>query len=197
MQPAPIQDPRGITREKVTEVIATVVSRMGDKLSSAQVKIAWELEQLAKQIDGLYEELSSFNASAIKGNHLPKAHDELAEVVQATADATSTIMDACDVINKAAEGLPPEKAEAITGGVMNIYEACSFQDITGQRITKVVKTLKVIEERIDSLIQTIGANANPELQAAVDAQNEATLLNGPSAAGQGISQDEIDKLLGF
>jgi chemotaxis protein CheZ len=192
MQPAQKQS---ITREKVGEVIATVVSRLGDKMSGNQVKIAWELEQLAKQIDQLYAELSSLNPNALKGDHIPSAHDELMAVVAATGDATTTIMDSCDAISKVAGTVPPEQGGVLTEQVNKIYEACSFQDITGQRITKVVKTLKLIEEKIDGLISTVGISAvgsEPDKRSGDEA-----LLNGPALPNQAISQEEIDKLLGF
>jgi len=37
---------------------------------------------------------------------------------------------------------------------MKIFEACSFQDITGQRVTKVVTVLRQIEDRVGKLYRT-------------------------------------------
>ena len=52
-------------------------------------------------------------------------------------------------------------AAKLQDAVTRIYEACSFQDITGQRITKVVTTLKVIEEKVAHIISTFGPNTEP------------------------------------
>ena len=48
-------------------------------------------------------------------------------------------------------------AAKLQDAVTQIYEACSFQDITGQRITKVVTTLKAIEGKVAHIISTFGA----------------------------------------
>lgn len=134
-------------------------------------------------------------ASDIKDKHIPTATDELDAIVEATAAATGSIMDACEVIESIAE-LPPVAAEQVT----KIYEACSFQDITGQRITKVVKTLKTIEQKVEALIGILGedqAGSGHSVPAEEETRvGDAALLNGPQMAGQAITQEEIDKLLG-
>lgn len=82
-----------------------------------------------------------------------------------------------------------------------IFEASNFQDITGQRITKVVSTLKVIEEKINALVTILGdevqrAAATDQPNAANDgAPGDEDLLNGPQLPSNAIDQDEIDKLL--
>ena len=77
-----------------------------------------------------------------------------------------------------------------------IYEACSFQDITGQRITKVVTTLKAIEGKIAQIIGTFGragSIASADLRKAT--HPEAELLNGPQLPANAMDQSDIDKLL--
>jgi len=78
-----------------------------------------------------------------------------------------------------------------------MLEACNFQDITGQRITKVVNTLKFVEERIDAMIEIWGEEDIAEVAPSVtpDSQGDSALLNGPSLNGEGIDQNDIDKLL--
>src|SRR3954454_13573343 len=87
--------------------------------------------------------------------------------------------------------------------VMEIMTACSFQDITGQRTTKVINTLRYIEERVNALIEVwgvdrTGSGAIPDVAAAHrklnDARPDAHLLNGPQLDGQGVSQNDIDAL---
>ncbi|MEJ2122460.1 MAG: protein phosphatase CheZ [Alphaproteobacteria bacterium] len=85
-------------------------------------------------------------------------------------------------------------------------EACSFQDITGQRVAKVVKALKDIEEKVDSLITAFGdeiaeyksRNASDGAEETPTDENEITddmLLQGPQLSDEAMSQDDIDKLL--
>jgi hypothetical protein len=88
--------------------------------------------------------------------------------------------------------------QTVDDACMRIFEACSFQDITGQRITKVVTTLTHIEERLTSLQVAWG----PDIQEAIerarsedDEDEEADLLNGPALEGEGIDQSAVDSLL--
>ncbi len=129
----------------------------------------------------------------------------------ATADASTRIMDSADILMDLVGKLPAEDSDRGMIAVTSIYEACSFQDITGQRITKVVNTLKVIEQRIDQMIGSTGANiekaayASLALETAEDDALSSTgapaddkaLLNGPALPGKGKTQEEIDALLGF
>ena len=80
--------------------------------------------------------------------------------------------------------------------VVSIFEACNFQDITGQRIGKVVRTLDFIEERVVAMIQTWGTEAFAHLPHTVEVPvaEEAKLLNGPQLQGKAISQADIDVL---
>lgn len=82
--------------------------------------------------------------------------------------------------------------------VMRIFEACSFQDITGQRISKVVQTLAHIEERVMELRNLMGITAE-DIQVAMDEdqpQGDAALLSGPALDGEGIDQNAVDQLMG-
>ena len=104
-------------------------------------------------------------------------------------------------VENVASSLGGEQGEAITDAVTNIYEACNFQDITGQRITKVVTTLQHIETELDKLVRVFGAQIDSDsleqkrkARAAKTAADE-DMLNGPSLPDQATKQDEIDALL--
>ena len=76
-----------------------------------------------------------------------------------------------------------------------MFEACNFQDITGQRISKVVKTLQFIEERVNKMIEIWGEEGFTDVKQDQEERDaEAALLNGPQLANQGVSQADIDKL---
>ena len=81
---------------------------------------------------------------------------------------------------------------------MRIYEACSFQDITGQRITKVVNTLKTIEAKVTLIIDTFGMHHWQDIAPSIktDTQKpDAHLLNGPQMPAAAMAQADIDALL--
>jgi chemotaxis protein CheZ len=89
--------------------------------------------------------------------------------------------------------------------VIQLYESCNFQDLTGQRITKIVRTLGFVESRLDKMIQVWGGieafkdfedKAQPFQAFTGSTMTDATLLNGPRLeedAGH-VSQDDIDAL---
>ncbi len=184
-----------LTREQVTSAITTLMGKLSSQSTQIHEKIVQDLFDLAGQIDSLYAELGNIQPNNLKSDHLKSAHDELSAVVEATSTATFQIIGEMEKLEKLAKELPADKGPQVVDCVTRVYEACSFQDITGQRITKVVKTLKAVEERVDALIHTLGGTRPSEMK---DTRiGEEALLNGPSLPGQGISQDEIDKLLGF
>ena len=94
------------------------------------------------------------------------------------------------------ESLDGAQAEKITEVTTKIFEASNFQDITGQRITKVVATLRYIDERITALSATLGEGGGAQTRsgAANAPVDEASLMNGPQMPGAGNNQDDIDRL---
>jgi len=135
------------------------------------------------------------------GDDVKTATRELDAVVDATEAATNDIMEAAEQIDDLASRLCSQLsgstdkalAEEINERVVNIFEACNFQDITGQRITKVVNTLEFIDERVSKMMTLWGA----EQVEGGDAQSPETdedLLHGPSLDGDGASQDDIDAM---
>jgi len=192
----PVRNEQGkmLTREQVTSAITTLMGKVTSQTAIAHDKVIQDLFDLAAQIDSLYSELSSMQPRSLKEGQIQSAHDELSAVVQSTQEATFQIIGEAEKLEKLAKILPGEQGQQVVDSVTRIYEACGFQDITGQRITKVVRTLKLIEERVDVLIEKLGVQPPSEGDIVT---GEAALLNGPSMPGQAISQDEIDKLLGF
>lgn len=95
---------------------------------------------------------------------------------------------------------------------MEVFTACSFQDITGQRIAKVVSTMAYVEQRVASMIAMWGGEGTIEggvrtsqspdkgdAEAATSSTNQdpdAHLLNGPQMPGFGLGQDAVDALFG-
>ena len=101
----------------------------------------------------------------------------------------------CETLDAVAAGISGESAVKLQDATTRIYEACSFQDITGQRITKVVSTLKAIETKVAQIVATFGPSVGAEIAAANSAEPEAALLNGPQLPTAAMDQSDIDKLL--
>ncbi|WP_142847345.1 protein phosphatase CheZ [Telmatospirillum sp. J64-1] len=166
-----------------------------------------ELRALAVCIQQTKQEIAALRPSYSDDDRLMAVTFELDAIVTATERATQNILDASERIDnlshnirsQAQDSHTQQLAEEIVEHVVTIFEACNFQDITGQRITKVVNTLKYIEDRVNAMVEIWGADGFLDLPQAVEDKPEdddSKLLNGPQLENKGISQDEIDKLFG-
>jgi chemotaxis protein CheZ len=183
---------RAYSRKEVMEIIRSVLGTI-DKDSVESAKLHSELSTLATYIENMRSELAQLRSIEISHNHIPTATDELDAVVVETAKATGAIMDACEKIEKIAGEVPAPDGPELATAVTSIYEACSFQDITGQRISKVVKTLKNIETKVSEIVSAFGQMQAPGV--AAPAKEDGGLLNGPQLKGPATAQEDIDKLL--
>lgn len=149
-----------------------------------------EIEELDRAIFQMRQEVARLPADDIARTHIPCATDELDAIVTHTAAATETILESCEVLDTLAETLEDGPSHKVQEMTMRIYEACSFQDITGQRIAKIVSTLQAIEAKVGHIRC---AFCNPTPQPAVP--DDASLLNGPQLPADAMAQAEIDLLL--
>ena len=175
-----------------------------------------ELGELAKFINQAKKELTDVATADVAMSHLPNATNQLDAIVAMTEQATSQIMDECDRLtmfhNDFRERLvnmdPPLHPDAMAGvddalnnaqtSITKVYEACNFQDITSQRIQKVVKALHEIERQVLRMVVVFGLQEREgelDAQTKAELQEDAMLLNGPALAGQGLEQDDIDAIL--
>lgn len=192
-----------LTREEISVIVADAVRGMKGDINANDIRLYSELESLASYIQNAKQEIAEVQVGTINSTHIPTATDELDAVVGATADATNSIMNACDQVSAVAAEIGGPAADKLNAIVTDIFEACNFQDITGQRITKVVRTLKHIEEQVMRLIEVFGGQTGEKTDGAtshtagstVSSSDEQSLLNGPQLPGNAINQDEIDKLL--
>lgn len=189
-----------LTPEEVAAVVRQVIQSLEGDVSSADLKFYTELEELARYIRQAKQDIAAIKPTDISTSFIPNATDELDAVVGATEEATNSIMDVCDEMTAIAGECPPEAGEKIIGCTTKIYEACNFQDVTGQRITKVVETLKHIDQRIEAIVKAMGEELHRSvehhaLKNVHSADPEKGLLNGPQLPQNAISQDDIDKLL--
>lgn len=190
---------RSPSREDVAEVVSEMLQSLGGDLSEVNLKVFAELEGLAKYILAAKREIAALRPDDITSEHLPKATDELDAIVGATEEATNGILQAMEVVEGLTARMPVEIAEQVTNAVTRVYESCNFQDTTGQRITKVVKTLKHIEERVEALVAAFGdeiqkyRDGHPREEPQKSADDK--LLNGPQLPDQAGNQADIDALL--
>jgi len=192
-------------REEVAAIVESVLASLQGDMSAADVRLYHELEQLSQLIQSAKSEIAAIRPEQINEQHIPTATDELDAIVGATEVATGTILDSMEKLEALTGKMESEIGTQVGDAVTRVYEACNFQDITGQRITKVVRALKEIEIKIDALVKAFGTQgdgkaAKPKASAKGDAKPKADgddshLLNGPQLPTNAISQADIDALL--
>lgn len=146
-----------------------------------------ELGAIAEQIRSLKSDAGNVTKDSVEGAKL-----ELDAIVKSTEDATHTILDAAEGIQKAADASSDQQAaEQIKAYITEIFTSCNFQDLTGQRISNVLKALNQIEQRVGNLLA--GGTASQAAPAA-EPKGDDALMNGPQLDKDAPSQDDIDKL---
>lgn len=198
----------GVDTNQVRAVLEDMLATMNGNIGGADPRVMEELEELSRFIEVTKAEIAAIRPEEIPDEHIPEATDELDAVIDATEVATNAIMEAAEMIEGVAEEISDDQASVLSHAVTQIYEACSFQDITGQRIHKVVGALKEIEEKVETVVQKFGPDAETreelkrrrqakkEIAESADGGiNEEDLLQGPQMTENANSQDDIDALL--
>jgi chemotaxis protein CheZ len=179
---------------RIEAAVRAVLGGIAGALSATEAALLAELGELGSVVARAKQDVARLQAAEITGSQIPNATDELDAIVAHTAQATNDILDCCDVLEAVARRVGPEDAAALSAAITRIYEACSFQDITGQRIGKVVSALQAIERRVAAV--TAGFREAPEAGPAPPLTEGRRLASGPPRAGTGVSQADIDRLMG-
>ena len=180
----------------VTEVLIATTQMFFKTIDTSVYK---EFLSLSDYITNARKEIASLQPGDLESTRIPRAGLELDAIVQQTEEATNTIMNAAEDIMGADTEDPAAYQATVNDAVMLIFEACSFQDITGQRITKVVETLAHIEQRVLELRNLLGVTEEDIEDAKAEAEpvtEDEALLSGPALEGEGIDQGEVDALMG-
>ena len=172
-------------------------------------RIQQELTAITQVVREARSDIAALKATDTGSNRIEAATGELDEIVAATERATTDILNATEKIQEITMSMPrddadlAERIDAVEAWCIEIMTACSFQDITGQRTTKVVNTLRYIEQRVNTMIEIWGVEriaAEPVSESGSshrkmgDTRPDAHLLNGPQLGGPEVSQDDIDAL---
>src|ERR1700712_2155421 len=194
----------GHHRSAATETVEASVAREAAEAHTlletfrAQIeqceKLKVELDLIHDAINRTKREIATLHGRSFDGEEMAKVNGELGAVVGGTEEATQQILEATEAIDQAASALsknisPDQQkllAEEIQERVISIFEACNFEDLTGQRISKVMTTMKFIENHINAMmdiwggVDAIKAHAPPIVD---DREGDAKLLNGPKLDG--------------
>ncbi len=152
------------------------------------------LEHLSHYVQSTKKDIAALRNAEGSQNSFSTAAGELEEIVAESSKATHGIMNAAETIEKLGASLDKAVAAVLNDAVTSIYESCAFQDITGQRIAKVIATLQSIETKVVGLARACGGEVETQAIEVSASNDERGLLNGPQLALNAKSQEEIDRL---
>ncbi|WP_321339342.1 protein phosphatase CheZ [Breoghania sp.] len=175
--------------------------RKGPKLERIQLDLA----DMAEAITRTKREIAQIKAESNDGDRFAEASSELDAIVTQTEGATQDILQKAELVQEIAwtlreQGVDEEACDAIDAHTTDIFMACSFQDLTGQRTQKVVQVLRYLESRINEMMDIWGVDAkdmnvdvgpiNPD-----DHRPDRDMLHGPQSEDKAIKQTTVDELM--
>ncbi|WP_430511744.1 protein phosphatase CheZ [Pannonibacter phragmitetus] len=166
-------------------------------------RIRLDIADMHEAIERTKREISNIKKEDEESNRFTDASHELDAIITQTEGATQDILNAAEKIQEYAwtlreNGADEAVCDDIDAKATEIFMACSFQDLTGQRTQKVVHVLRYLESRINLMIGIWGIEdvEAEDTAGPVDTRPDAHLLNGPQLAGKGVSQSFVDDMMG-
>jgi len=168
-------------------------------------KLKIELDVIGEAIKQTKEEIVTLQDRGFDDSRITRVASELEAVVAGTEQATNQILKSAEYIDEAARNLSAllknnyekDLVHDVQDRVTEIFEACNFQDLTGQRISKVVATLNMVEDHLARMTEIWSVIERFNAEAVQPAPEDCgTSLSGPKLEGDAghASQEEIDKL---
>lgn len=194
-------------RSQDTQVLLDAIERLGTTIAAPTTGanselIRRDLIEMSEAISRTRQEIAAIKPPDESDSQIFTATEELDAIVEATEKATSDILEAAEEIQEAGwllreTGEHAEICDKLDQRATDIYMACSFQDITGQRTDKVVQALRFLEARINSMMEIwqlgeVEPAAKLEIE---DSRPDSHLLNGPQLDGSALGQNDIDAMI--
>ncbi|MEM1285743.1 MAG: hypothetical protein AAGH43_10175 [Pseudomonadota bacterium] len=225
---------RNTDTQRVLSAIERLEERLGEQPAASadetsMALLSHNVLDLAEAITRVKLEVQELGGQGEQPDHFGTATVELEAIVEQTEKATSEILEAAEKIQEVVwvlreEGASETQCDIIESKIIDVYTACSFQDLTGQRSNKVVQLVSYVERRVGAMMEVLGikddagsqpaagnaglnssgsttdddASGGPQLAAHQenDSRPDAHLLNGPAPEGDGIEQDDVDAMFG-
>ncbi len=191
---------KGDLRQRPLVDVLALSNQMAEAMtaffSSLDQSIMGEFRYIAEYIQKTRDEIAELRPNDIQQERIPGASIELDAVVRDTENATHTIMTEAEGLLAADATDPAAYKAMVDDAMLRIIEACSFQDLTGQRVNKVISTLRHIETRVGQFANALGVRDAATQMSADEKRKHDLLLNGPAVGGPATTQDDIDALFG-
>ncbi|GGJ32926.1 protein phosphatase CheZ [Neoroseomonas lacus] len=189
--------------EALAPHFASLRAFMDRRIAELSAEVSASVQLMGMSEEAITARLSEVHAQvarliAIPASGARNSGLELEAVVQATESAADTILEAAEAIQTWLDGgaQDTESIAALTQRVNDIFQACSFQDLTGQRIRRAIKQLQHVETMLEGLMPGGASPAEGEAPVAkLEILGHEQTVDEAAAAGPDLAQAEIDRLL--
>jgi len=164
------------------------ISELSMEIHATVQLVDYSETNLSAQLARIHEQIARVVAKPIATTF--NSGLELEAVVQATEKAANQIMEAAEAIGGWLQtGGDPAALQAVSQQVNAIFEACTFQDLTGQRVRRAIEHLQNVETMLTGLMQPAGSGDGSKLPL-VEQADENT------GTAHDLGQSEVDQLFG-
>ncbi len=195
-------------RSAVSQIVASILNaprpgQEGGFVLKTSSESAQYREEKTLDMSGLnrtlQKELEGKSFPDIREKYVPFIVNQLLAIQDLVDQAAETLLTSVESIQTLAMQLDPHRRDAVLVLVTRLFEACSFQDITGQRIQKIIDAMAHIEGLVDAVRYISGERNQKEAFEAYKQKlrrdaPESTRLTGPQAHTSDALQKEINKL---
>jgi chemotaxis protein CheZ len=176
----------GAAVEELRRFIDRRIAELSTEVHGAVQMVDFSENHLSGQLQRMQEEIARVVAQPETATR--NSGVELEAVVHESENAANRIMGAAETIANLTRG--GVNADAIAEQLNIVFEACSFQDLTGQRIRRALQHLQDIEGMLADMADQAGAPALPRARQSPIATPLEVTGNGPD-----LAQDDIDRLM--
>ncbi len=197
-------------RSADTEVLLSAIEKLHNNLvGKTEIpeahRITLDLADMANAIAETKKQISAMGPENGDEDKIAIASTELDAIVNSAEKATGDILNAAEQIQEIAwnmreKDIDNDSSDNLDRYATDIYTACSFQDLTGQRTEKVINVLQFIENRVIAMMdiwKIEGEEKEHSIEAfgGIDHRTDAHLLNGPQLEHNASSQNDIDDMM--
>ncbi|WP_245298618.1 hypothetical protein [Methylobacterium platani] len=178
-----------------TDMLLQAIGRLenaviGERTPAGMERLRFDLIEMAKAISRTKSEIAAIHAPDQDQSRLGAASEALDGIVRTTERATSDILQAAEEVQEVAwtlreTGADSRVCDRLDHNATQIYTACSFQDLTAQRTSRIVNTLRYLEQRLTAMIEIWASEDDPPAQ-------EADRAAVPETA---LDQNDVDQIV--
>ena len=170
--------------EDLRRFIDRRVAELSVEVHGATQLLGFSETNLSGQLGRMHEEFGRMLARPTEATR--NSGLELEAVVQTTEAAANQIMEAAEAIGDTLRLAMADKTAlaSITTKIDAIFEACAFQDITGQRVRRAIEHLQHMESTLNGILAPPGTDYEIRMPSPPTVQSN----------GADLPQNDIDAL---